>query len=75
MMAADGFRMILEDTEDALSAELHADIKLMYRQRFFIQTKARIVSGYQASKTQPGQGKGGGGSGWGWVGVNILNNF
>ncbi|XP_070539635.1 MMS19 nucleotide excision repair protein homolog isoform X2 [Ptychodera flava] len=51
-IAADGFYIILSESIDVLNKETHADIKLMYRQRFFMQTLPRIVQGFDKANTE-----------------------
>ena len=49
-VAADGFRIILEEASDVMTADQHAIIRLMYRQRFFVTTQKQLLEGYnQAS--------------------------
>ncbi|XP_052249860.1 MMS19 nucleotide excision repair protein homolog isoform X2 [Dreissena polymorpha] len=47
--AAAGFCTLLTDQSDVLTSEMHANIRIMYRQRFFVEYLSSIVSGYQAS--------------------------
>nr|XP_006817162.1 PREDICTED: MMS19 nucleotide excision repair protein homolog [Saccoglossus kowalevskii] len=46
-MAADGFYIILSESQDVLNKDMHCDIKLMYRQRLFMQTLPRILAGFE----------------------------
>ncbi|XP_038070690.1 MMS19 nucleotide excision repair protein homolog [Patiria miniata] len=44
--AAEGLHLILSDSNDVLSPSSHADVKLMYRQRLFLQLLSGIIDGY-----------------------------
>ncbi|XP_077991989.1 MMS19 nucleotide excision repair protein homolog [Glandiceps talaboti] len=46
-VSADGFYIILDDSTDVLNKDMHADIKMMYRQRFFMITLPKVVQGYE----------------------------
>jgi len=47
--AAEGFRTVVSPSDDVLTAEMHANIRIMYRQRFFMENLKPIVDGYQAA--------------------------
>ena len=47
--AAVGFQVIVTESEDILTPLMHASIKLMFRQRFFMENLTPIVSGYEQS--------------------------
>ncbi|XP_033632616.1 MMS19 nucleotide excision repair protein homolog isoform X2 [Asterias rubens] len=51
LTAAKGFFVILDETEDVLNLASHADVKLMYRQRFFLYLLPNIIDGH--GKTTP----------------------
>jgi DNA repair/transcription protein MET18/MMS19 len=51
--AAEGFAVIMQDYADVMSKVMHANIRLMYRQRFFIEHLPSILEGYQSA--QPGR--------------------
>ncbi|XP_078589095.1 MMS19 nucleotide excision repair protein homolog [Branchiostoma floridae x Branchiostoma japonicum] len=44
--AAEGFYIILSDSPDVLSKESHANIRLMYKQRFFMENLPALVDGF-----------------------------
>lgn len=48
-MAADGFSLLMCDSEDVLNRRCHADIRIMYRQRFFSENSAKLVQGFNAA--------------------------
>lgn len=48
-LAAQGFRVILMESEDVLTRQMKANIKLMYRQRFFLENLQPVVTGYEAA--------------------------
>ena len=45
--AADGFQILLNEYEDIMTPAMNADVKIMYRQRFFTFTLNHVVTGYQ----------------------------
>ncbi|KAE8284510.1 MMS19 nucleotide excision repair protein-like protein MMS19-like protein [Larimichthys crocea] len=45
-MAADGFSLLMSDSVDVLNRACHADIRIMYRQRFFSENSAKLVQGF-----------------------------
>ena len=45
-ICAEGFKVILEETPHLLNNSTHANIKLMYRQRFFLQTLSSLIAGF-----------------------------
>ncbi|XP_013882296.1 MMS19 nucleotide excision repair protein homolog [Austrofundulus limnaeus] len=55
LMAADSFSLLMSDTVDVLNHSCHADIRLMYRQRFFSVNSAKLVQGFSAApqETKP----------------------
>jgi len=41
--AVEAFPRVLSESHDILSSAMHADIKIMYRQRFFLTTLPKLV--------------------------------
>ena len=50
-ICAEGFKVILEENPCLLNNTTHANIKLMYRQRFFLQTLSSLISGFNLVKS------------------------
>uniref|UniRef100_A0A672Z1P1 MMS19 nucleotide excision repair protein n=1 Tax=Sphaeramia orbicularis TaxID=375764 RepID=A0A672Z1P1_9TELE len=48
-MAADGFSLLMSDSADVLNRACHADVRIMYRQRFFSENSAKLVQGFNAA--------------------------
>ncbi|XP_056221346.1 MMS19 nucleotide excision repair protein homolog [Seriola aureovittata] len=48
-MAADSFSMLMSDSADVLNRSCHADVRIMYRQRFFSENSAKLVQGFNAA--------------------------
>ncbi|XP_076615443.1 MMS19 nucleotide excision repair protein homolog isoform X2 [Chaetodon auriga] len=48
-MAADGFLLLMSDSADVLNRGCHADVRIMYRQRFFSENSAKLVQGFNAA--------------------------
>ncbi|XP_044194610.1 MMS19 nucleotide excision repair protein homolog isoform X1 [Thunnus albacares] len=48
-MAADGFSLLMSDSADILNRACHADVRIMYRQRFFSENSAKLVQGFNAA--------------------------
>ncbi|XP_039992039.1 MMS19 nucleotide excision repair protein homolog isoform X2 [Xiphias gladius] len=48
-MAADGFSLLMSDSADVLNRGCHADVRIMYRQRFFSENSAKLVQGFNAA--------------------------
>uniref|UniRef100_A0A669E055 MMS19 nucleotide excision repair protein n=1 Tax=Oreochromis niloticus TaxID=8128 RepID=A0A669E055_ORENI len=48
-MAADGFSLLMSDSTDVLNRACHADVRIMYRQRFFSENSAKLVQGFNAA--------------------------
>lgn len=48
-MAADGFLLLMSDSADVLNRGSHADVRIMYRQRFFSENSAKLVKGFNAA--------------------------
>lgn len=47
--AADAFLLLMSDTADILNRGCHADVRIMYRQRFFSENSAKLVQGFNAA--------------------------
>ncbi|CAN9508908.1 unnamed protein product [Ophioblennius macclurei] len=47
--AADGFSLLMSDSPDVLNQGSHADLRIMYRQRFFSENSAKLVQGFNAA--------------------------
>ncbi|XP_049916888.1 MMS19 nucleotide excision repair protein homolog isoform X2 [Epinephelus moara] len=45
-MAANGFSLLMSDSPDILNRGCHADVRIMYRQRFFSENSAKLVQGF-----------------------------
>uniref|UniRef100_A0AAQ6IF49 MMS19 nucleotide excision repair protein n=1 Tax=Anabas testudineus TaxID=64144 RepID=A0AAQ6IF49_ANATE len=48
-MAAEGFSLLMSDSVDVLNRACHADVRIMYRQRFFSENSAKLVQGFNAA--------------------------
>ncbi|KAA8581184.1 hypothetical protein FQN60_002765 [Etheostoma spectabile] len=48
-MAADGFTLLMSDSADILNRSCHADVRIMYRQRFFSENSDKLVQGFNAA--------------------------
>uniref|UniRef100_A0AAQ6AE36 MMS19 nucleotide excision repair protein n=1 Tax=Amphiprion ocellaris TaxID=80972 RepID=A0AAQ6AE36_AMPOC len=48
-MAADSFSLLMSDFTDVLNRSCHADVRIMYRQRFFSENSAKLVQGFNAA--------------------------
>lgn len=49
LAAAAAFGTVLQDEEDILTADMHAVIRLMYRQRFYLQTMPHLLQAFQTA--------------------------
>ncbi|XP_030058755.1 MMS19 nucleotide excision repair protein homolog [Microcaecilia unicolor] len=47
--AADGFSLLVSDTPDVLNKACHADIRIMFRQRFFTENVPKLVQSFHAA--------------------------
>nr|XP_022341632.1 MMS19 nucleotide excision repair protein homolog [Crassostrea virginica] len=47
--AAEGVRMVLTLYEDVLNPKMHANIRLLYKQRFFTENSSPIIEGFQTA--------------------------
>ena len=48
--AAEGFHILLDDCVDVMTPQMHANIKMMYRQRFFLENSPKLVEGFNHSE-------------------------
>ncbi|KAM6963664.1 MMS19 nucleotide excision repair protein homolog [Tautogolabrus adspersus] len=48
-MAAGGFSLLMSDSADILNRGCHADVRIMYRQRFFSENSAKLVQGFNTA--------------------------
>ncbi|KAG8551213.1 hypothetical protein GDO81_004011 [Engystomops pustulosus] len=48
-LAADLFSLLVSDSSDILNKSSHADIRIMYRQRFFTENVPKLVEGFNAA--------------------------
>ena len=48
--AADGFSLLMSDSSDVLNRGCHADVRIMYRQRFFAENSATLVGGFSSAE-------------------------
>ncbi|KAJ8264496.1 hypothetical protein GJAV_G00149820 [Gymnothorax javanicus] len=47
--AAEGFSLLLSDPVDVLNRACHADLRIMYRQRFFAENSAKLLQGFNSA--------------------------
>lgn len=47
--AADGFSLLMSDCTDVLTRAGHADVRIMFRQRFFTDNVPALVQGFHAA--------------------------
>uniref|UniRef100_H3BBP1 MMS19 nucleotide excision repair protein n=1 Tax=Latimeria chalumnae TaxID=7897 RepID=H3BBP1_LATCH len=47
--AADGFSLLMSESPDILNQATHADIRIMYRQRFFTENISKLVGGFHSA--------------------------
>ncbi|XP_059386357.1 MMS19 nucleotide excision repair protein homolog [Carassius carassius] len=50
--AADGFGVLMSDSQDVLNRGCHADVRIMYRQRFFAENSAKLVEGFNSAEQE-----------------------
>nr|XP_061807584.1 MMS19 nucleotide excision repair protein homolog [Nerophis lumbriciformis] len=48
-VVAEGFSLLMCDSADVLNRSCHADVRIMYRQRFFSENSAKLVQGFNAA--------------------------
>ncbi|TRZ00451.1 hypothetical protein DNTS_034560 [Danionella cerebrum] len=49
---AEGFRVLMSDSPDVLNRECHADVRIMYRQRFFHENSSKLVQGFNSAEQE-----------------------
>lgn len=49
-VAADGFSLLMSDSADVLTRASHADVRIMYRQRFFSENSSKLVQGFHSAQ-------------------------
>uniref|UniRef100_A0A674PIT4 MMS19 nucleotide excision repair protein n=1 Tax=Takifugu rubripes TaxID=31033 RepID=A0A674PIT4_TAKRU len=52
LLAADGFSLLMTDSVDILNRSCHADVRIMYRQRFFSENSPKLVQGFNAARQE-----------------------
>ncbi|XP_027014879.2 MMS19 nucleotide excision repair protein homolog isoform X1 [Tachysurus fulvidraco] len=50
--AADSFSLLMSDSPDVLNRSCHADVRIMYRQRFFTENSAKLVQGFNSAEQE-----------------------
>ncbi|XP_055756034.1 MMS19 nucleotide excision repair protein homolog isoform X2 [Salvelinus fontinalis] len=55
-LAADGFSLLMSDSPDVLNRGCNADIRIMYRQRFFTENSAKLVQGFNSAAQEKKSG-------------------
>ncbi|XP_056152581.1 MMS19 nucleotide excision repair protein homolog [Lampris incognitus] len=51
-LTADGFSLLMSDHSDVLNRSCHADVRIMYRQRFFTENSAKLVRGFSSAPSE-----------------------
>nr|XP_020471545.1 MMS19 nucleotide excision repair protein homolog [Monopterus albus]XP_020471546.1 MMS19 nucleotide excision repair protein homolog [Monopterus albus] len=51
-MAAEGISLLMSDSVDVLNRGCHADVRILYRQRFFSENSAKLVQGFSAASQE-----------------------
>lgn len=49
---ADGFCVLMSDSSDVLNRNCHADVRIMYRQRFFAENSSKLVKGFNSAEQE-----------------------
>uniref|UniRef100_A0A673GQC9 MMS19 nucleotide excision repair protein n=1 Tax=Sinocyclocheilus rhinocerous TaxID=307959 RepID=A0A673GQC9_9TELE len=49
---ADGFCVLMSDSLDVLNRNCHADVRIMYRQRFFAENTTKIIQGFNSAEQE-----------------------
>ncbi|XP_056626841.1 MMS19 nucleotide excision repair protein homolog [Triplophysa dalaica] len=49
---ADGFCVLMSDSPDVLNRNCHADLRIMYRQRFFAENSSKLVQGFNSAEQE-----------------------
>ncbi|KAM9561524.1 MMS19 nucleotide excision repair protein homolog isoform 2-T2 [Salvelinus alpinus] len=55
-LAADGFSLLMSNSPDILNRGCNADIRIMYRQRFFTENSAKLVQGFNSAAQEKKSG-------------------
>uniref|UniRef100_A0A8C7U7W0 MMS19 nucleotide excision repair protein n=1 Tax=Oncorhynchus mykiss TaxID=8022 RepID=A0A8C7U7W0_ONCMY len=55
-IAADGFSLLMSDSQDVLNRGCNADVRIMYRQRFFTENSAKLVQGFNSAAPEKKSG-------------------
>ncbi|XP_064780237.1 MMS19 nucleotide excision repair protein homolog isoform X2 [Oncorhynchus masou masou] len=55
-LAADGFSLLMSDSPDVLNRGCNADVRIMYRQRFFTENSAKLVQGFNSAAQEKKSG-------------------
>ncbi|KAM9462795.1 MMS19 nucleotide excision repair protein homolog [Clarias gariepinus] len=50
--AADSFSLLMSDSPDVLNRSCHANVRIMYRQRFFTENSAKLVQGFNCAERE-----------------------
>ncbi|XP_072559603.1 MMS19 nucleotide excision repair protein homolog [Paramormyrops kingsleyae] len=51
-LVADGFSVLMSDPVDVLTRAGHAEVRIMYRQRFFTENSAKLVQGFNSAEKE-----------------------
>uniref|UniRef100_A0A671LU28 MMS19 nucleotide excision repair protein n=1 Tax=Sinocyclocheilus anshuiensis TaxID=1608454 RepID=A0A671LU28_9TELE len=49
---ADGFCVLMSDSLDVLNRNCHADVRIMYRQRFFAENSTKLIQGFNSAEQE-----------------------
>ncbi|MCJ8738228.1 hypothetical protein PDJAM_G00033240 [Pangasius djambal] len=50
--AADSFSLLMSDCPDVLNRSCHANVRIMYRQRFFTENSVKLVQGFNSAEQE-----------------------
>ncbi|KAG7325439.1 hypothetical protein KOW79_011755 [Hemibagrus wyckioides] len=50
--AADSFSLLMSNSPDVLNRSCHANVRIMYRQRFFNENSAKLVQGFNSAEQE-----------------------
>ncbi|XP_066522374.1 MMS19 nucleotide excision repair protein homolog isoform X2 [Hoplias malabaricus] len=50
--AADSLSLLMSDSSDVLNRSCHADVRIMYRQRFFTENSDKLVQGFNSAEQE-----------------------
>lgn len=51
-LAADGFYIIVADFGEVMNIKMHANYRMMYRQRLFMETAPKLIQGFNAAESE-----------------------